>query len=896
MKRNLSIPDSPTSPLGGQSVAFSSSRPLDDPLFSSLSSTRFWTWLLAVAIAGFFVDAGFCQDRRTDEFIGSERVSGLRWTALPDLPNPLGIAGPFVGTHANVLMVAGGANFPQPYWESDKRWHDQIFVLRKTEGIFRWTSEGNLSRAAAYGASASTPNGLACIGGNDAESVFSECFLLQWDPAVQKVRQTRLPDFPTPIAYAAACNIGSRVYVVGGQITADLSSATNRVWTLDVGTNSNSDTWRLVGECPGPPRAFPIAVVQNNGFNDCVYVIGGRHEDGGSVRFLDDCWQFDLEEEAWHERAKLPSRLAAGTGIAYGQSNILVLSGDDGSLFSEADALGDQHPGFPKVTFGYHAITDAWTTMGASPANQVTTTAVRFDGSIVLPSGEVRPRIRSPKVWRIDLESAGGSFGIIDYIVLGVYLCALVGIGVYCSLGSQSTEEYFRGAGKIPWWAAGCSIFATMLSSLTFTGVPSKAFAQDWVLAVGNMMIPVVAGVAVWVALPFYRRLDVTSAYQYLEHRFHRSLRVFGSLSFSTFHLFRMAIVMSLTGLALAVATPLSPGQSVILMGALSIVYCSVGGVKAVIWTDTLQTVVLLGGASIAIVWMLAGTGSGLSESLAVAASHGKLNFANWQLSPTASQIALWVIVLGAIGQNTSSYTADQAVVQRYMTTRNQTMAARAIWTNALLSIPATILFFGIGTSLFLYYRMHPERLEPSITTDQIFPHFIANELPTGLAGLIVAAIFAAAQSTVSTSMNSVAATLITDCVLPVRNRLTENQLLRLARTLTVLLGVAGTWLALLFVSPEIRSLFDEFIKVIGLFMGVLGGLFVLGFLFPQANVFGAWIGVVTGTGLMIYVWLFTSIDGYLYTAIGITGCVVVGLFGSCVIPKQTIASNNASG
>ncbi|MCR9296753.1 MAG: sodium:solute symporter, partial [bacterium] len=445
-----------------------------------------------------------------------------------------------------------------------------------------------------------------------------------------------------------------------------------------------------------------------------------------------------------------------------------------------------------------------------------------------------------------------------------------------------NTDDYFRGSGRIPWWAAGCSIFATMLSSLTFTGVPSKAFAQDWVYAVGNMMIPVVAVVAVVIALPFYRRIDATSAYEYLEKRFHWSIRAFGSLSFSTFHVFRMAIVMSLTGLALAVATPLTATQSVLLMGLLSIVYCTLGGVSAVIWTDTLQTFVLMGGAVIAIVWMLAGAQQQASEGmLETALRYDKLNLANLHLSPFDAQIALWVIVLGAIGQNVASYTADQAVVQRYMTTRTEALAARAIWTNALLSIPATLIFFGIGTSLFLFYRSHPERLDPSITTDQIFPLFIARELPLGVSGLIVAAIFAAAQSTVSTSMNSVATTLVTDCFRPLLGRWNEHAFLRLAQTLTVLLGIAGTWLAVSFVDPEIRSLFDQFIKVIGLFMGVLGGLFVLGAVFRRANAVGAWCGACAGAMSMYAIWKYTAVNGYLYTAIGILVCVSVGLAAS---------------
>jgi SSS family transporter len=397
------------------------------------------------------------------------------------------------------------------------------------------------------------------------------------------------------------------------------------------------------------------------------------------------------------------------------------------------------------------------------------------------------------------------------------------------------------------------------------------------VYAIGNMMIPVVAFFAVFVALPFYRQLDITSAYEYLEKRFSRGVRLFGSASFTLFHLFRMAVVMSLTGLALAIATPLTPAQSVLCMGALSIFYCTMGGIEAVIWTDTIQTFVLLGGAMLAGLYLIHGTDGGFTGMTQAALDADKFRLAHFHWDISSAQIALWIIILGGIGQNISSYTADQAVVQRYMTTPDQKRAARSIWTNAVMSTVATILFFGIGTALFGYYRSHPEKLDPTISTDQIFPLFISNEMATGLAGLIVAGIFSAAQSTVSTSMNSTATTLITDFVRPLGTCRDDKSDLKMARWLTLLMGVIGTLLALFFVDPTIKSLFDAFIKVIGLFMGVLGGLFVLGVLTQRANAIGAMAGAWVGAATMFGLWKLTQVNGYLYTTCGITTCFVVG-------------------
>ncbi len=836
---------------------------------------------LLIAVALVTATPVVSADERAEA--ASEARASLDWQQLPDFPDELGVAGPFVGVHNDVLIVAGGANFPRPVWKNDKAWHDKIHVLTKTDDGYTWKSGPTLPRPIAYGAAVSTPDGIVCMGGNDGMETFDDVFVLHWDADAQQVTRVRYPALPRPCAYGQAALVGGVIYLAGGQSGNGLDSAMNNFWALDLSKKDNpaAFVWKQLDAWPGAPRAFNITVAQHAGYNDCVYVMSGRRQDGDEAEFLSDVWEFTPKTNTWRRRADLPRAVAAGTGIGVGQSHILVLGGADGSLFLKADHLKDEHPGFPKEALAYHTITDTWTSAGPIPQNHVTTVPVLWGERIIIASGEIRPRVRSASVWSIAPVGRQRGFGAINYGVLFGYLLAMVGIGVYFTNKNKNTDDYFRGGKQIPWWAAGCSIFATMLSSLTYTGIPSKAFAQDWVYAVGNMMIPVVAVIAVYVALPFYRRIDATSAYEYLEKRFSRGVRWFGSASFTLFHVFRMAVVMSLTGLALAVATPLTPAESVLLMGVLSIIYCTLGGIEAVIWTDTIQTFVLLGGGVLAIVLLIAGAEGGLSGAAEAAIDADKFRIANFHWDATSAQLALWVVVIGAIGQNISSYTADQAVVQRYMTTPDQKLAARSIWTSAVMTIPATLLFFGIGTALFVFYRSHPEKLDPTITTDQIFPLFIATEMPIGVAGLIVAGIFSAAQSTVSTSMNSTATTVVTDFMRPLDVCKTERGYLISARFVTFLMGVLGTLLGLIFVDPEIRSLFDTFIKVIGLFMGVLGGLFVLGVLTRRANAFGALTGALVGAAVMFYLWRFTHVNGYLYTASGITTCVLTGYLAS---------------
>lgn len=810
----------------------------------------------------------------------------LSWESLFELPDPLGVAGPVVGVHNESLIVAGGANFPKPVWETSKVWHKKIYVLRQGNHEATWREVGELDAPLGYPACASTEAGVIVMGGNDSTNTFDDVFLLKWEN--DQVQRTEMAKLPKPCAYGQAAVIGDYVYLAGGQSGPKLDSAMANLWRLSLTGAITKNAWEELPECPGGNRAFNLTVAQHNGYERCLYVISGRVERDGSPEFLKDVWEFNPTTQAWRQRSDAPAAVMAGTAIDVGNNHVFVLGGADGSMFATADDLKDDHPGFPKKTYAYHTITDRWVDAGPSPANHVTTQAVKWNGTIVVPSGEVRPRVRSSAVWSVELVPPKSSFGIINYTVLFGYLAAMVGVGLYFANRNSSTDDYFRGGKQIPWWAAGCSIYATMLSSLTYTGIPSKAFQQDWVVAILNFTIPVVAFVAIAVALPFYRRIDATSAYEYLERRFSRPVRLFGSASFATFHIFRMAVVLSLTGLALDVATPLTPAQCVLMMGILSIIYCTMGGIEAVIWTDTIQTVVLLGGALLACIWLIGGVDGGFTGFISAANAEQKFNWAHFNMDLTSAQVAIWFIIIGGLAQNLSSYTADQAVVQRYMTTETENLAARSIWTNAVLAIPTTILFFAIGTALYAFYQSQPHRLDPNITSDQVFPLFISRELPVGVAGLIVAGIFAAAQSTVSTSMNSMATTVVTDFLRPINVCRDEAGYLRLAQVLTLLFGVAGTLVGLYFIDPNIRSRFDEFIKVVGLFMGVLGGLFVLGAFTKRANSTGALVGAFVGAGVMFWLWKYTAVTGYMYTFFGIGSCVVVGYIASLLAPPPS--------
>ena len=638
-----------------------------------------WVLLLAIALSS-----------------GGAVAAALDWQELPPLPNPAGVAGPFTGVHGDALIVAGGANFPKPVWESQKVWHDDIWVLLRTntngETTYQWREGGKLERPIAYGASVSTPDGVVCIGGNDGVHTYTDVFLMLWNAEKGQVEKKALPSLPAPCAYGSAVFLDGSIYVLGGTTGLDLETAQRTCWSMEFSDlETEKLSWKKFPSWPGTERALAIAATQHNGVHDCIYLISGRCEnEAGDVLFLKDVYEFcpatyradafDADTgvytgavEPWRRRADIPRCVMAGTGIDVGQSHIFVLGGADGSLFYKGDVLKDDHPGFPKEAWAYHTITNTWTSAGAMPANQVTTTAVRWGSDsvhdpIIIPSGEVRPRVRSPKVWQIRPVQSSESFGWVDFSVLGLYLLAMIGVGVFFSFRNKNSDDFFRGGQRVPWFVAGLSIFATMLSSITFIAIPAKAYATDWVYFMVNMMVIAIAPFVIMLFLPFFRAIDATSAYEYLEKRFNRFARLFASASFVLFQIGRMAVVLYLPALALAAITPLSEQQCILLMGGLSIIYCALGGLEAVVWTDTVQSFVLLGGALLSLLLIVSQLEDGFSGFWTTALEQEKLHLINWDFSSHSyATTALWVVVLGGLAQSLVPYSSDMAVVQRYM-------------------------------------------------------------------------------------------------------------------------------------------------------------------------------------------------------------------------------------
>lgn len=829
-----------------------------------------------------------------------------------------GLAGAVSGKINNVLFLGGGANFPEaPPWENgEKAWYRSAIVFEKSKRG-KWEPRPErleLPEKIAYAASVTTPYGLAVLGGENEKSLLNSAYLLDWDTQKKNLKYTPLPSLPLPCAHAAAVWFESRIYLCGG-VTPE--ETTNRVYSLDPLKKSSS--WREEPRLP-LPVAFTVAVRQSDGTRDRIWLIGGRSKNpaDSTTKFYDSLWSWHSGLNQWNVHSPIQNGenkrqpLAAGTGISCGASGILLFGGDDGKIFRQREILqtkiqqtsdsseksklladyvelSKNHPGFDKTIYFYNTITDQWTVCAELPfKTPVTTAVIDLDGEYVFPSGEISPGIRIDQL-RFLKSTIDTKFGLVNYSILFLYMLAMLGIGFLFIGGNKDSEDFFHCGGKIPWWAMGISLFATMLSAITFLAIPAKAYATNWTMIFFNLGIALSAPFVIAFYLPRFRKFHSISAYQFLEERFNRTTRWFASGLFCLFMISRIAIVLYLPAIALNVVTGMNVHFCILVTGLVTLVYSTAGGMKAVVWGDVVQGFILVGGAMISLFWLIFHTNGGWNGFIQLGSEFQK--FHAFDLSFNGSSTVFWFVLLGGCASHFITYTSDQTVIQRYMSTADQKESIRSIWLNALMTIPITLVFFLIGTALFTFYTSHPEQMSPQLKPlDAIYPYYIVTCLPSGVSGLLVAAVFAASMSTLSSNINSAAATICSDFIRVFRPNLSAKREIVAARSSGVIVGLLGIGMACILATWNIQSLWDQFNTFLGMFTGTLGALFFMGFFMKKVNGFGAILGIFGSVLLLAFIQKTTSVSFLLYAPIEIVICCLIAFLTSLVTGQQNTA------
>ncbi|MGH7458701.1 MAG: sodium:solute symporter family transporter [Longimicrobiaceae bacterium] len=498
-----------------------------------------------------------------------------------------------------------------------------------------------------------------------------------------------------------------------------------------------------------------------------------------------------------------------------------------------------------------------------------------------------------------------------DWIVLALYVVVIVAIGGWANRLQTGTEAYFLGNRNMRWWAAGLSIIATSFSAASILGIPGYAYADDmWYL---QYQLGDIFGAAIVIVLfiPFFHKVrGLTTAYEYLEARFDLKTRLLGSTLFSLTVLLRAGTLLFGAALLFSAVAPtnLIPGldrieEAVVIFGLITIIYTVMGGISAVIWTDVVQFAIMSFGIVASMAVVVLGTPGGWGTAFAEAGQFGKLDVIHTGEPVAGTGLLTAIFGYGLLAL--SLFGTNQQPVQRYMTVKNPREAQGALLLGVGAGAIGVLLSLLLGVFLYIFYQHHPGLLPDGLTSDQIMPHFVSTEVPPVLTGALVAAVFAAAMSSLDSALNSLAAALTTDFLKRFKPETRDRQQLAFAKFVVVVAGVLGIGIGIYSARTE-APLIDLILTFMGYFAGGLLGLFLLGMLTKRANGHGVFTGAIVGTLVVLmvtendfplprlYDWFgFGPIPFIWSTAVGLVVTLVVGylisLFGRR-IPSERLA------
>jgi SSS family transporter len=782
--------------------------------------------ILAAVLCFLFCGLAGAGSEESGEFFSFGELASL----------PVNLEKPFIGRHAKSLLVIGG------FRQEDSQMLPNSSVYTLAAGDQQWTELPGADKHIYGGASVSTLKGLICVGGYEDDQLTKKVTRFVIEDG--QVKSEALVDMPVAVGDAKAAVVSNILYVVGseGLFSLDLLSAQAK--------------WK---QLPGFSEKKEAKVLFAAGVAGKLYVFSRENLEGDgngyNVLRLSKDNQFEKIGSTDYD-------LASTLSAPCGQGHVVFVS-----KTGQSDDI-----------LGYHTITNKWFVMGNLPQT-VKPVGIVFDDlefDIIGTDAAVNVKAIAPST----------KYGWVDHGVVAVFMVGMLLIGAYLSKREKNSEDFFRGGKRIPWWASGLSLFATGASAISLMAMPGKAFATNWVyMTVSFYTVVTLLPLSIYVYMPIARRLKVATANEYLERRFNIFLRVGGSIIWSILQILgRMATIMLLPAIAISSITGISIEASIIIMGVVTTIYVFLGGLEGVIWTDVLQAIVMIVAVVICAAWALFSLDMNAGEAWANLQSTQKLHMFDWQMSfvePCVMILFLnmFITSLGQIG--------DQNFIQRVQCTPNEKDAKKAVITQVAVAVPLNGLLFGLGTILFLFYMEKPEMLSPAIKSDGIFPLFAAQNLPAGLAGLVIAAILAATMSTLSSAINSVANLGVEDFYRRFSKNPTDHRCLILGRVLTVGLGVFGTFAALYLANTDLMSIWDLYFVILGMLLGAITGVYTLGIFTRKANSIGVIIGAIASLGATFYVRYYTHIHFLAYPIVGVVACYVVGYVSSLIIPSK---------
>ncbi|MBL7968337.1 MAG: sodium:solute symporter [Prolixibacteraceae bacterium] len=434
------------------------------------------------------------------------------------------------------------------------------------------------------------------------------------------------------------------------------------------------------------------------------------------------------------------------------------------------------------------------------------------------------------------------SLHIVDIAIIIISFIVSLAVGLKFAHRQKTTSNYFIAGGKLPSWAIGISILATLISSITFLAYPGEGYSSNWLLLVQGLMVPIVLLVIVGFIVPLFRQVIKLSAYEYFERRFGVFARIYSSLSFLLTHFSKMGSVFFLLALALSKMTGVDTVMFIWIVGIVVIFITLIGGMEAIVWLDVIQGFLLIIGGIVSLIIILFTAEGGPSAVWSVAIENGRIGFGpfDWDFV----NLTFVVMSLNGIFYAIQKYGTDQTIVQRYLTAKSDKDAIKATLLGVLMSVPVWAMFMFIGTALFSYYKISGDQAVTGMNPDAVFPYFIMTKLPVGVVGLVLSGLIAAAISTLNADLNCLSAICVEDYYLRFRPNSSEKRKMLMSKLFVILAGLGTIAIALFYVRAGSEGVLGTIFALYAIFSGGIAGMFLLGIFSRRANKKGLYFGI----------------------------------------------------
>ena len=474
----------------------------------------------------------------------------------------------------------------------------------------------------------------------------------------------------------------------------------------------------------------------------------------------------------------------------------------------------------------------------------------------------------------------------VDYIVIAVYVVGVTVLGALFCRSQKNTEDFFLAGRSMSWFPVAISIIATNVSAISYMGTPGFIYKTGLqVTMVAMISIPISVPFVIFLFLRFFHRLKLYTAYEYLEKRFNVGIRTVGSTLFILLRLCWLATVIYVPSLALSVVTRIPLITWILAVGLFSTFYTTLGGMKAVIWTDVAQFFVMVGSMVAMVIVLLISFNWNPGQIWNIAVEGGRGTLFDFSFDMTKN-LSFWGIILGYMFINVASYGVDQVILQRSLTTKTLKAAEKSMLYQAVMTIPIVMFLACLGIGFFAFYQVHPELLPANFKPDQVLPIFVVQQLPIGISGLVIAGIFAATMSSADSGINSLTTCTVVDFYQRFLggDKSSDHHRLVVARIGTVFWGLVATALAVYI--NRLGTILEISVKTNGFFCGVLLGIFLMGTVLKRVNTGGAIIGGVLGMAGVVLIGIYTPISYWWYSPIGCCLTMGIGYISSFFFPR----------